>query len=80
MAEGSTLIIDKMGAPEEKHLGEVVVQSISNDDTHVDAKEERAFVRRLDCVFLVVGFLGYTFKYLDQTNIVRRTREKGRNR
>jgi len=26
---------------------------------------------RLDLGLLVVGFLGYTFKYLDQTNIVR---------
>lgn len=43
---------------------------LSEDGTYVDPKEERAFVWRLDCVFLVVGFLGYTFKYLDQTNIV----------
>lgn len=43
---------------------------LSEDGTYVDPKEERAFVWRLDCVFLMVGFLGYTFKYLDQTNIV----------
>ncbi|EFX02194.1 pantothenate transporter [Grosmannia clavigera kw1407] len=35
----------------------------------ISAKEERAFVWRLDLGLLVVGFLGYTFKYLDQTNI-----------
>lgn len=29
---------------------------------------------RLDCFFLVIGFLGYAFKYLDQTNIVCFTR------
>ena len=28
-------------------------------------------VWRLDAWFISVGFLGYTFKYLDQTNIVR---------
>lgn len=47
-----------------------VYEDTSEDDTYVDPKEERAFVWRLDCFFLVVGFLGYTFKYLDQTNIV----------
>ncbi|KJR86226.1 uncharacterized protein SPSK_02262 [Sporothrix schenckii 1099-18] len=35
----------------------------------ISAQEERAFVWRLDLGLLVVGFLGYTFKYLDQTNI-----------
>ena len=40
----------------------------------IDPKEERAFVWRLDLGFLIVGFLGYMFKYIDQTNIVSRTR------
>ncbi|KAE9379948.1 MFS general substrate transporter [Stipitochalara longipes BDJ] len=35
----------------------------------IDPKEERAFVWRLDLIFLTIGFLGYTFKYLDQSNI-----------
>ncbi|OQD86774.1 hypothetical protein PENANT_c007G00131 [Penicillium antarcticum] len=35
-----------------------------------DPKEERALVWRLDLFFLTIGFLGYVFKYLDQTNIV----------
>jgi hypothetical protein len=48
----------------------IAVDSSLEDDTYIDHKEERAFVWRLDCIFLVVGFLGYTFKYLDQTNIV----------
>lgn len=28
-------------------------------------------VWRLDLIFLTMGFLGYMFKYIDQTNIVR---------
>ncbi|KAJ4412438.1 hypothetical protein N0V82_008793 [Gnomoniopsis sp. IMI 355080] len=35
----------------------------------IDAKEERAFLWRLDLGFLAIGFLGYMFKYLDQINI-----------
>lgn len=35
----------------------------------IDAKEERAFLWRLDLGFLTIGFLGYMFKYLDQINI-----------
>ncbi|CAG8139322.1 unnamed protein product [Penicillium salamii] len=35
----------------------------------IDPKEERALVWRLDIFFLTIGFLGYAFKYLDQTNI-----------
>lgn len=50
--------------------GVFVSSNKTDDDTYVDPKEERAFVWRLDCFFLVVGFLGYTFKYLDQANIV----------
>ncbi|KAF2119050.1 major facilitator superfamily transporter [Lophiotrema nucula] len=36
---------------------------------YIDSKEERAFVWRLDLFFLSIGFLGYMFKYIDQTNI-----------
>ncbi|KAJ5783421.1 uncharacterized protein N7518_009098 [Penicillium psychrosexuale] len=36
-------------------------------ETHL--KEERSLVWRLDLFFLTIGFLGYAFKYLDQTNI-----------
>lgn len=36
---------------------------------NIDAKEERAFLWRLDLGFLTIGFLGYMFKYLDQINI-----------
>ncbi|KAJ5733589.1 Major facilitator superfamily domain general substrate transporter [Penicillium malachiteum] len=36
---------------------------------YIDPKEERALVWRLDIFFLTVAFLGYAFKYLDQTNI-----------
>jgi hypothetical protein len=35
----------------------------------IDPKEERAFVWRIDLWFLTIGFFGYAFKYLDQTNI-----------
>ncbi|KAE9984846.1 hypothetical protein EG328_008248 [Venturia inaequalis] len=50
--------------------GVVAADGFSEDATYnIDPKEERALVWRLDCIFLVVGFLGYTFKYLDQTNI-----------
>ncbi|KAJ5730429.1 uncharacterized protein N7483_004937 [Penicillium malachiteum] len=38
--------------------------------SYIDPKEERALVWRLDVFFLTVAFLGYAFKYLDQTNIV----------
>lgn len=50
--------------------GVAIISDKTDDDIYIDPKEERAFVWRLDCFFLVVGFLGYTFKYLDQTNIV----------
>lgn len=57
--------------PGEVDVGGVVVIDISSEDvTYIDPKEERAFVWRLDCIFLLVGFLGYTFKYIDQSNIV----------
>ncbi|KAM5349416.1 hypothetical protein ACJ41O_005921 [Fusarium nematophilum] len=35
----------------------------------IDPKEEKDFVWRLDLWFLSIGFLGYMFKYIDQTNI-----------
>lgn len=43
----------------------------------VDLRAERALRWRLDLGFLTIGFLGYMFKYIDQTNIVclRRTRK-----
>ncbi|OKP14809.1 hypothetical protein PENSUB_5873 [Penicillium subrubescens] len=41
------------------------------DDIDIDPKDERALVWRLDLFFLTIGFLGYAFKYLDQTNIHR---------
>ncbi|OBR02370.1 Major facilitator superfamily transporter [Colletotrichum higginsianum IMI 349063] len=42
---------------------------ISNPKDDIDPKEERAFLWRLDLFFLSIGFLGYMFKYIDQTNI-----------
>ncbi|PWY67123.1 MFS general substrate transporter [Aspergillus sclerotioniger CBS 115572] len=49
------------------------IDSINSIDEHpiedIRPEDERALVWRLDCFFLVVGFLGYAFKYLDQTNI-----------
>ncbi|KAF6804408.1 major facilitator superfamily transporter [Colletotrichum sojae] len=41
----------------------------SEPKEYIDPKEERAFVWRLDLFFLTIGFLGYMFKYIDQTNI-----------
>ena len=46
------------------------VETVAPASDYVDPKEERAFVWRLDLGFLVIGFLGYMFKYIDQTNIV----------
>ncbi|RAK95822.1 MFS general substrate transporter [Aspergillus ibericus CBS 121593] len=45
----------------------VSVEEHSGDE--IRPEDERALVWRLDIFFLVVGFLGYAFKYLDQTNI-----------
>ncbi|KKY36927.1 putative major facilitator superfamily transporter [Diaporthe ampelina] len=42
---------------------------VGNQLHDVDPREERAFVWRLDVFFLTIGFLGYMFKYIDQTNI-----------
>lgn len=47
--------------------GLVLINSEPAND--IAPKEEREFVWRLDLFFLTIGFLGYTFKYLDQTNI-----------
>ncbi|PYH41586.1 MFS general substrate transporter [Aspergillus saccharolyticus JOP 1030-1] len=55
-----------------KHTKDVLDQVTELEPTDVDSidpSHEKALVRRLDAIFLVVGFLGYTFKYLDQTNI-----------
>ena len=52
------------------HDSKTPVQTVLEDSGYVDPKEERAFVWRLDLGFLVIGFLGYMFKYIDQTNIV----------
>ncbi|CAI6093629.1 hypothetical protein V2G26_017259 [Clonostachys chloroleuca] len=46
-----------------------VAETTIEPPVDVDPKEERAFVWRLDLCFLTVGFLGYMFKYIDQTNI-----------
>ncbi|KAM6511522.1 hypothetical protein FALCPG4_016526 [Fusarium falciforme] len=51
------------------HDSKTPVQTVLEDSGYVDPKEERAFVWRLDLGFLVIGFLGYMFKYIDQTNI-----------
>lgn len=45
----------------------IATQEVNLDN--IDAKEERAFLWRLDLGFLTIGFLGYMFKYLDQINI-----------
>ncbi|OOQ86717.1 major facilitator superfamily transporter [Penicillium brasilianum] len=39
------------------------------EEIDIDPEKERALVWRLDLFFLTIGFLGYAFKYLDQTNI-----------
>lgn len=52
------------------------IENISESSVEIDPAEERAFVRRLDLGFLIVGFLGYMFKYIDQTNIVSKETEK----
>ncbi|KAF4959213.1 hypothetical protein FSARC_10804 [Fusarium sarcochroum] len=44
-------------------------ETIDQPVNEIDPKEEREFVWRLDLGFLVIGFLGYMFKYIDQTNI-----------
>ncbi|KUJ15938.1 MFS general substrate transporter [Mollisia scopiformis] len=67
--EISTATSGDPGTPGEKvhAFGLVSLDSEPVDD--IDPKEERAFVWRLDLFFLTIGSLGYTFKYLDQTNI-----------
>lgn len=60
---------DSWQLPGEKISGSGVISVDSEPVDDIDPKEERAFVWRLDLFFLTIGFLGYTFKYLDQTNI-----------
>lgn len=65
---------DSGPANNEKDLSEAVDSHEVNQGREVDldaidAKEERAFLWRLDLGFLTIGFLGYMFKYLDQVNI-----------
>ncbi|KAK1446836.1 major facilitator superfamily transporter [Colletotrichum cuscutae] len=47
----------------------VLTPIASNPKDDIDPKDERAFLWRLDLFFLTIGFLGYMFKYIDQTNI-----------
>lgn len=54
-----------MSQAEEKHVASTV-----SSVTEPDQEGERSLVWRLDFFFLSIGFLGYAFKYLDQTNIV----------
>ncbi|CAI6336648.1 unnamed protein product [Periconia digitata] len=56
--------IPAQAAEENKSL-----ENVPSAKGYVDAKEERAFLWRLDAWFLSLGFLGYMFKYIDQTNI-----------
>ncbi|KAI3009608.1 hypothetical protein CBS147482_5053 [Aspergillus niger] len=60
-----------METPEDSNKGPIDRVSSVNEHLSVEIRpeDERALVWRLDCFFLVVGFLGYAFKYLDQTNI-----------
>ncbi|KAI3005100.1 hypothetical protein CBS147346_4428 [Aspergillus niger] len=60
-----------METPEDSNKGPIDRVSSVNEHQSVEIRpeDERALVWRLDCFFLVVGFLGYAFKYLDQTNI-----------
>ncbi|CZR58777.1 uncharacterized protein PAC_08669 [Phialocephala subalpina] len=60
---------DSPQLPNEKISSSGVISVDSEPVDDIDPKEERAFVWRLDLFFLTIGFLGYTFKYLDQTNI-----------
>ncbi|TDZ18220.1 Pantothenate transporter FEN2 [Colletotrichum orbiculare MAFF 240422] len=59
------------GAANEKSSGsdEAIIPIDSRPNHDIDPKEERAFLWRLDLFFLTIGFLGYMFKYIDQTNI-----------
>lgn len=59
---------------EKKTVSDLKIVSGTGDDQQIgfetiDEKEERALVWRLDLGFLLIGFLGYMFKYLDQVNI-----------
>ncbi|KAM5360956.1 hypothetical protein ACJZ2D_013410 [Fusarium nematophilum] len=52
-------------SPDQKSPTEVSTQWVDC----IDPNQEAAFVRRLGLGFLLIEFLGYTFKYIDQTNI-----------
>lgn len=56
---------------EEKSIRFAATPDSDSETFVVDRKAEKALVRRLDLIFLSVAGLGYIFKYLDQTNIVR---------
>ncbi|GAA84713.1 major facilitator superfamily transporter [Aspergillus luchuensis IFO 4308] len=60
-----------MDTPKDNSKGPIDRVSSVNEQLsdEIRPEDERALVWRLDCFFLVVGFLGYAFKYLDQTNI-----------
>lgn len=61
-----------LSTPEEKSIQDQPYSPTSSDEGEdvIDTRAERHLVWRLDLIFLFVGFLGYVFKYLDQTNIV----------
>jgi len=67
---------DEPGAPESPNdeksidIPSGATSDTASEEIYIDRKAERALVWRLDLVFLFAGFLGYIFKYLDQTNIV----------
>jgi hypothetical protein len=62
--------LDNPSTDEKVSSNELSPAESQNEDSDViDPTEERAFVWRLDLWFLTIGFLGYAFKYLDQTNI-----------
>ncbi|KAF2009144.1 MFS general substrate transporter [Aaosphaeria arxii CBS 175.79] len=41
----------------------------SQETDEIDPREERRYLWRLDAWFMTIGFIGYMFKYIDQTNI-----------
>ncbi|WWC69766.1 uncharacterized protein I206_103709 [Kwoniella pini CBS 10737] len=58
---------DKNDLPSESYPE--LVPLTSTELTDEQRREERQFVWRLDLSLLVIGFLGYAFKYIDQQNI-----------
>jgi len=67
-AQGGTESKD-LGGTDDKSL-DLASPGPEQEEDILDRRAERALVWRLDLIFLFVGFLGYIFKYLDQTNIV----------